>query len=159
MKWMKNMNNRDKNIVLGVVVLMIIALIYLTVILIFSDNRKDMTQIDSITFDNCIVEISENRRLKWDKDEEKATIPLEFIYVLGTDKKIDVDIRNQDDKKLDVKLIEEQTNEDGIGSDVFITNYKVELNMPKDTYYIRLIISKDDISQEMSIDYRYFKQI
>ena len=158
MKCIKNLDKRNKNIVITVVIAMIIVLVYLAVILVFADNRKDMTQIDILTFDNCIMEINENKRLKWDKDDEKAVIPLEFVYVIGTDKEFDVEIRNQDNKDLKANLIEEQTKEDGVGSDVFITDYRVEFDMPKDTYYIKLTVSKDGISQEISIDYRYFKK-
>lgn len=156
---MNKLNDRDKHIIIGVCVLIVVILIYIIIIFLFTDRREDMTNIESLTYNNCIIEVKENAYRKWDKEKEQATIPLQIVYVIGTKTNFDIQVVNQDNQNLKYTISKEKTKEEGMDSDVFITNYHVQFDMPDDTYYIKLIVTKDGISQCLTLDYRSFKSI
>lgn len=151
---MENSSNKPIYIVGGVFLVIFIMIIGINVF--FLDNKENMTSLPEteMGFTNTVIELD---GMYLDKNSNLVELNLKKIDYFITSEEFTISLKDQDNKELKTDIIKGSTDE--VDADIYQTDYKIRFKLPKETWYIKAEISRDNISYDFTIDYRDFVQI
>lgn len=143
--------NRDKNILLftGGFVIVVIACIIYTIF--FTNDRKYMTEIGDLIFEETVFEVSNISR-----SDTKAKINLKELYMIGVEDEFNILIQDDKNNKIKANISKGKTREETEGGMILETEFIIIFPYPQDTDYVSFTITKGTDKKSFTIDIRDF---
>ncbi|MEG0408803.1 MAG: hypothetical protein RR623_08025 [Bacilli bacterium] len=153
---LKEKNN--KGLIIGIIVSILVITLFATSKMWLADGRNVVKKNIDTELLFAMNEVKLDNNYYWDK--EKSVGEIKFFETRSADKgKYDVTYKVFTDKNVELPLEVIRGNQVAVKDSIRIDqNVLLQFRLPKDFYYIKVEISqKDNVKQEIMLDYRMFE--